>query len=104
MLRECLTEAGFTVMVVEIDLLQVFESQTPYPRPIVECLGHNISRCPITFEFKHMDTTVGIEGEKIYVTAIRGMHLPTHDKQVDPSHARVLGQHVLEPILEIERR
>ena len=51
-----------------------------------------------------MDAPIRIECEEVYVTAVRGSYLSSDYQQVDPGHARILGQHVLKPLLKIERR
>ena len=65
MLGEGSVEVRLAVPEVEVDLLQFLEAQILHPGPVVERLGDDVSRGPVTLEFEDMDAPLGIEREEI---------------------------------------
>ncbi len=97
-LGERLSEVCFVIMVVGVDLIEVLDAEILHPGSVVECLGNNVPRRPITLEFQDMGVTVSIEGEEIDVSAISGPYLPSDDEQIHSAHAGVLSEHVIETL------
>ena len=89
-------------MVVTVDLLKVVEAKAQHPGSVIERLGNNISGGPITLDLKHMGATISIEGQEIDISAMAGPDLSSDDEQVDTAYARVLSQHLLKALFEIE--
>ena len=91
-------------LVVEVDLLKILEAETLHPGAVVERLGDNVARGPVTLELKDMGAAVSIEGQQIYVSPIAGRNLPPDDEQVRSGHGWILSEHVLKTLLEVQRR
>jgi len=103
-LGEGLVEVRVAVSVVLVDLLQFLEAQILRPGPVVERLGDDVPRSAVTLEFEDVDASLGIEGEEINESPEPGGYLPADDEQVGSGLAGILGDHVLEALLGVQRR
>ena len=90
--------------VVEVDLLWFLEAQILRPGPVVERLGDDVARSAVTLEFEDVDASLGIEGEEVDESPEPGGYLPGDDEQIGSAHAGILGDHVLEALLGVQRR